>query len=264
MDTGNKSFLCPVCGKYEFEEFGDFDICPVCDWENDFVQNQNPDITGGANTLSLNQARLEYMLLSNPLTQEQTKQYQKEFYQEYRHIRQRFDIKNYTLEQEKAEQQRQAFISAIEKYIENLFQMVYSVDMYAFVSQNVQPFAEIRRIGIDDAELNLDPYTYLVMNQDETAPFSGISYLLDEKEQKYIENYSRYLNGFDHGEEAEFYPDGTIKSYTEWHQRTMLFLSEFDEEKHCTKAVFYCHHAKDGYRSYQREERSFLRGTERY
>ena len=26
---------CPVCGKYEFEERDDFDICDVCNWEND-------------------------------------------------------------------------------------------------------------------------------------------------------------------------------------------------------------------------------------
>lgn len=29
---------CPVCGKFEFEEYADFDICPVCNGENDNLQ----------------------------------------------------------------------------------------------------------------------------------------------------------------------------------------------------------------------------------
>ena len=28
-----ESYICPVCGKYTFEYAGDFDICPVCNWE---------------------------------------------------------------------------------------------------------------------------------------------------------------------------------------------------------------------------------------
>lgn len=51
---------CPVCGKYEFEEDGDFDICPICGWENDGVQNDDHDYTGGANKMSVNQARKAY------------------------------------------------------------------------------------------------------------------------------------------------------------------------------------------------------------
>ncbi len=51
---------CPVCGKYEFEEYDDFDICEVCGWENDAYQEENPDYMGGANTMSLNQMREGY------------------------------------------------------------------------------------------------------------------------------------------------------------------------------------------------------------
>lgn len=53
-------FKCPVCGKYYFEEDSDFDICEVCGWENDGLQNANPDYAGGANKMSLNQAREAY------------------------------------------------------------------------------------------------------------------------------------------------------------------------------------------------------------
>ncbi len=39
---------CPVCGKFEFEEYGDFDICPVCNWEKYGLQNNKPDPVMGS------------------------------------------------------------------------------------------------------------------------------------------------------------------------------------------------------------------------
>lgn len=50
---------CPCCGIFDHEKEMEntFLICPVCDWEDDGVQLNNPDYDGGANTLSLNQAR---------------------------------------------------------------------------------------------------------------------------------------------------------------------------------------------------------------
>lgn len=48
---------CPVCGRYEFEKEDDYDVCPVCNWENDGLQYEEPDYAGGANVMSLNQAR---------------------------------------------------------------------------------------------------------------------------------------------------------------------------------------------------------------
>lgn len=49
--------ICPVCGKYEFTERGGFEICPVCGWEDDPVQRREPDYAGGANKMSLNEAK---------------------------------------------------------------------------------------------------------------------------------------------------------------------------------------------------------------
>ena len=49
--------LCPVCGKSHVEEY---DICEICNWENDPVQVRKPDFSGGANKMSLNQARKAY------------------------------------------------------------------------------------------------------------------------------------------------------------------------------------------------------------
>lgn len=48
---------CPVCGRYEFEMEDDYDICNVCGWENEKYQITHPDEEGGANRMSLNQAK---------------------------------------------------------------------------------------------------------------------------------------------------------------------------------------------------------------
>ncbi|MBC1223494.1 hydrolase [Nostoc sp. UCD121] len=55
-------YECPCCGNRTLKEegVGTFEICPVCFWENDNVQFEDPDFTGGANEVSLNQARQNY------------------------------------------------------------------------------------------------------------------------------------------------------------------------------------------------------------
>ncbi|MGI6742733.1 MAG: CPCC family cysteine-rich protein [Eubacteriales bacterium] len=52
-----ESYPCPVCGKYIFESAGDDEICPVCKWQDDLIQLDNPDEEECANRMSLNQAR---------------------------------------------------------------------------------------------------------------------------------------------------------------------------------------------------------------
>ena len=54
------NFPCPCCGYLTYTgspPAGDYGICPVCFWEDDPVQAVNPDFEGGANRVSLNQAR---------------------------------------------------------------------------------------------------------------------------------------------------------------------------------------------------------------
>ena len=48
---------CPVCGEYEFGKEDDYDICPICNWENERYQYEHPNEDGGANKMSLNQAK---------------------------------------------------------------------------------------------------------------------------------------------------------------------------------------------------------------
>ena len=58
-----KKYKCPCCGSYTFEEQpnGNYDICPVCYWEDDPIQLKNPSRAGGANKVSLNQGRENYI-----------------------------------------------------------------------------------------------------------------------------------------------------------------------------------------------------------
>lgn len=49
---------CPCCGQTFLEE--EFDICEVCGWEYDLLQLDDPDYAGGANDMSLNEARIAY------------------------------------------------------------------------------------------------------------------------------------------------------------------------------------------------------------
>jgi hypothetical protein len=48
-------YPCPGCGflTYDAPPGGSFDICPVCGWEDDYVQLADPEYRGGANGVSL-------------------------------------------------------------------------------------------------------------------------------------------------------------------------------------------------------------------
>ena len=48
---------CPCCGEESLSEIGNYEICRVCGWEDDPVQREDPNYAGGANSLSLNEAR---------------------------------------------------------------------------------------------------------------------------------------------------------------------------------------------------------------
>ncbi|KEQ12214.1 CPCC family cysteine-rich protein [Endozoicomonas numazuensis] len=58
----SKRYQCSCCNYLTLSSNSDssFDICPVCYWENDCIQNENPDYEGGANDISLNQAKENY------------------------------------------------------------------------------------------------------------------------------------------------------------------------------------------------------------
>lgn len=49
---------CPVCGTEQIAKIGE--ICPVCGWERDELMEERPWYDGGANRMSLNEARKMY------------------------------------------------------------------------------------------------------------------------------------------------------------------------------------------------------------
>jgi Cysteine-rich CPCC len=55
-------FQCPCCEYYTLDEQPNntFQLCPVCYWEDDGVQLNDPEYEGGANRVSLNQARINF------------------------------------------------------------------------------------------------------------------------------------------------------------------------------------------------------------
>lgn len=58
----SNKYQCPCCGYFTLSEIppGTFEICPVCFWEDDNVQYNDPNYSFGANRESLNQARKNY------------------------------------------------------------------------------------------------------------------------------------------------------------------------------------------------------------
>lgn len=58
----DKGYSCPCCNFLTLSESppGTFEICPVCGWEDDDVQFNNPNFSGGANEENLLEARRNY------------------------------------------------------------------------------------------------------------------------------------------------------------------------------------------------------------
>ncbi|OCB00116.1 CPCC family cysteine-rich protein [Clostridium beijerinckii] len=62
-ESARLKYKCPCCGYFTFDEIpdGNYDICSVCFWEDDPIQLNNPNYEGGANHVSLNQARKNFL-----------------------------------------------------------------------------------------------------------------------------------------------------------------------------------------------------------
>jgi hypothetical protein len=58
----SERFPCPCCGFLTLSSAppGTYALCPVCDWEDDGVQFEDPDYPGGANKECLNAARANF------------------------------------------------------------------------------------------------------------------------------------------------------------------------------------------------------------
>lgn len=58
--------LCPVCRKSVFAVRSAYDVCDICGWEDDSLQDDDHTYCGGANYPSVNQAQMHLWLFENP------------------------------------------------------------------------------------------------------------------------------------------------------------------------------------------------------
>lgn len=57
-----RRYPCLCCGYLtSFARKSDYDICPVCYWEHDPGQNEDPNLEYGTNPISLTQARKNFL-----------------------------------------------------------------------------------------------------------------------------------------------------------------------------------------------------------
>ena len=63
---------CPCCGETRFAEGGSYEICLVCNWEDDPAQADDVDFAGGANQMSLRDARSYWQNAGKPLPPNRT------------------------------------------------------------------------------------------------------------------------------------------------------------------------------------------------
>lgn len=54
-------YTCPCCGYRTLDEKSSWEICHICGWEDDPLQSENIDISGGANIPSLRQAQKNFI-----------------------------------------------------------------------------------------------------------------------------------------------------------------------------------------------------------
>lgn len=53
-------YPCPCCCNKTITDLGNYEICPICGWEDDPVQSEDPEFSGGANVSNLNDAKKKY------------------------------------------------------------------------------------------------------------------------------------------------------------------------------------------------------------
>ena len=116
----NSGITCPICGKYSFEDFSDYDSCSVCGWKINITQYDDHDFSNGTNILSVNEYMLEYELLSDPQTRQQVEALRDEFMEEYRAVRKEFREGGRSRTGITCEQSRNKEITARENYVQKL------------------------------------------------------------------------------------------------------------------------------------------------
>ena len=62
MNTTDNKFTCFVCGYKTLDSRCDWDICPICFWEDDvLVQSEEDDVMSPANGLQVSEAQANFI-----------------------------------------------------------------------------------------------------------------------------------------------------------------------------------------------------------
>ena len=64
---------CPVCGYLTLNERDSFEICQICFWEDDGIDDYEADVESGPNHMSLNEARLKFKICKEELLKHKNK-----------------------------------------------------------------------------------------------------------------------------------------------------------------------------------------------
>ncbi|WP_241569623.1 CPCC family cysteine-rich protein [Rosenbergiella collisarenosi] len=59
-------YQCPCCKKHTLATYRAYEICKLCNWEDDPLQSDNPDYAGGANITSLHEAQINIIKKITP------------------------------------------------------------------------------------------------------------------------------------------------------------------------------------------------------
>jgi hypothetical protein len=52
---------CPCCGHATLDERGDYDICPICFWEDDSSDSDRAEVHSGPNHMTLVEGRINFL-----------------------------------------------------------------------------------------------------------------------------------------------------------------------------------------------------------
>jgi Zn finger protein HypA/HybF involved in hydrogenase expression len=66
MNSNQIRYKCPCCQDNTLEEADAYEICPLCNWEDDPFQKEHPQ-KSGANSISLQSARLQWETTGQPI-----------------------------------------------------------------------------------------------------------------------------------------------------------------------------------------------------
>jgi hypothetical protein len=75
---GPPPYTCPCCGYKTLRNYAEYDICPICKWEDDPPMRDNPYYTGGANGMSLYDAQQKLLKQDKRKIKKRTKNFEKD------------------------------------------------------------------------------------------------------------------------------------------------------------------------------------------